>query len=264
MRTSKKVIKNSEVPRPRVLPPKPEPEKKETTPIKKEKKVKLPKEPTEKKPRTRPTIEKHIAHYDDLVKLLDAEIDRRSRERDKGTRTFRAVRKTLIKMRKEIPYVARSKSARLLCSSRRDVKSGLLMQFEISDQLCDFLLVPHGTRLSRIEATRAICAYSHIRENESRPEMLVWSHLNPGGKRNLQNPRDKKSIIPDKALSKLLGYHKYKKSVAKGLVSKKIKNNETGETTMVPLTNDFLYYWVIQKLIGAHFLKDDAISEEKE
>jgi len=262
MKASKKVIKNSEVPRPRVLPPKPEPEKKEVTvPSKKEKKVK---ELVEKKPRTRPTIEKHIAHYDDLVKLLDAEIDRRSRERDKGTRTFRAVRKTLIKMRKEIPYVARSKSARLLCSSRRDVKSGLLMQFEISDQLCQFLELPSGSRLSRIEATRAICAYSHIRENESRPEMLAWSHLNPGGKRNLQNPRDKKSIIPDKALSKLLGYHKYKKSVAKGLVSKKIKNKETNETTIVPLTNDFLYYWVIQKLIGAHFLKDDAISEEKE
>ena len=65
---------------------------------------------------------------------------------------------------------------------------------------------------SRVECTKAICAYI-------KPE---------DGSRNLQNEKDRKIIIPDAKLTKLLGYN--------------------------PETHGPLKYPTIQKLIQGHFV----------
>lgn len=217
-----------------------------------------------REPRKRATIEGHIEKYDQILALLDSEIDRKSREKEKGARAFRKVRKIVIQMRKELPVVTRSKAARMQSRLRKGTTSGIMIQCQISEELANFIKVSPETRISRIEATRAICAYAHWKDDEKREEVLRWQHLNPEGRRDLQNPQDKKSIIPDKALVKLLRYEKYKKDIKNGKITKKVKDKETGKTNVVQMTDDILYYWVIQKLITVHFIKDDeGIGEEE-
>jgi chromatin remodeling complex protein RSC6 len=62
--------------------------------------------------------------------------------------------------------------------------SGFAQPTLLSDQLCDFLNVPHGTSLARTEVTKQINEY--IKKNK------------------LQNPEDKRQIIPDSKLKSLL------------------------------------------------------------
>lgn len=249
------VAKKKELPPRPPAKPLPEPEDQESDPEAASVKDEEDESPV-RAPRKKPTIQGHIEKYDQVLALLDAEIDRKSREKEKGARSFRKVRKILIQMRKELPVVARSKAARLQSSTRKNTTSGIMIQSQISEELLNFLKLPAGTRISRVDATRAICVYSHLKENEKRDELLRWEYLNPEGKRNLQNPQDKKAIIPDKALVKLLRYDQYKKDVKAGKVYKKLKDKETGKESMVQHTSDLLYYWVIQRLITIHFLKD--------
>lgn len=218
------------------------------------------------KPKTRQkaTMESHLANYIEVFALLDAEIDRKSREKEKGARSFRKVRKILKKMRKEVPQITRSKIGRAQSSTRKESTSGIMMKCSISEELAKFLGISPSEKLSRIDATRGICVYSHLKEGEAREEMLRWGYLNPGGKRNLQNQHDKKAIVPDAKLSKLLRYSEYKKNVAAGKITKKIKDKGTGKTSVVPLSSDSLYYWVIQKLITVHFLEDDHEDGQEE
>jgi chromatin remodeling complex protein RSC6 len=246
----------------RSLPPRPVPVKKES--VKKIEKVieeEIEQEEIVKPRRHKVTIEEHIAHYDKVMAFVEKEIDKRSREKEKGVRSLRTIRNHLKQMKKEFPQVARSKKARQLCSTRINTNSGLMMKYSITPELAAFLKVEENTTLSRIEATRAICAYSHLKIDENRPEVLRWQHLNPKGKRNLQNKDDKMSIIPDSALSKLLRYEKYKKQVKKGEITKKVKSKETGEIETVVHDSDTLYYWVIQKLINIHFVSAQPKSE---
>ena len=154
-------------------------------------------------------------------------------------------------MRKEIPHIS-PQAKKIYYKPRKTTNSGLMKKYTISDALADFLGVDHNSQYSRIDITCAICAYAHIKDDEDRDKILQWAYLNPEGKRNLQNPRDKRAIIPDKHLKKLLKYEKYQKDVKAKKITKKIKNKETGEITKIPVDNDFLYYWVIQRLISVH------------
>ena len=63
--------------------------------------------------------------------------------------------------------------------------SGFQIPSSISDALCDFLGVPHGTKKSRNEVTKQINAY--IRE------------------KNLQVQENRRSFVPDNKLSAILG-----------------------------------------------------------
>lgn len=69
--------------------------------------------------------------------------------------------------------------------------SGFAVPSKISTQLCNFMKKPEGSEAARTEVTRYIIQY--IKEN------------------NLQNPKNKKEINPDKALGSLLGYKKSSK-----------------------------------------------------
>lgn len=210
------------------------------------------------KTRPRPTIQEHIAHYDALLALIDAEIDRRGREKEKGSRPFRKARKMVVQMRKELPYIAKSKLAKI---KRKSSVSGLKKPLPISEELRTFLKLKPGEKISRIEASRAICAYSHIKPDEDREQMLRWSYLNPGGKRDLQDPDNRKTIVPDKTLNKLLRYDRYRSQVEKGLVVKRVKDPAGGGKIDQKMVDPALFYWSIQKLINHHFLRDVAIEE---
>ena len=83
--------------------------------------------------------------------------------------------------------------------------SGFAKPNKISDELCDFIGVPHGTEKSRTDITRLINAY-------------VKEH-------NLNKPENKRFILPDTKLKKILN------------VGDSEENN----------------YFILQKLISHHF-----------
>lgn len=222
------------------------------------------------KTRHRPTIEEHIAHYDALLAMLDVEIDRRAREKEKGARQFRKARKLVVQMRKELPYISKAKLPK---TRRNSAGSGLKKPLSISEELRAFLGLEEGEKISRIDVSRAICVYAHLKPDEAREEMLRWKHLNPKGKRNLQDPVDKKAIRPDAKLGELLGYERYRKDVAKGRITNKSKDRATGEVVEKVVSNDALYYWTIQRLINRHFIAveptkveegDEVVDDSKE
>jgi chromatin remodeling complex protein RSC6 len=215
---------------------------------------------SQKKRRRKATMQDHVQHYDNILALLDTEIDRKSREKEKGVRSFQKARKLIVQMRKELPQVTRSKEARALCSTRKkNLNSGLYLEYTISEELADFLKVPHDTTLSRIDVMRAICLYVHRKEDEERPEVKRWFSLNPKGKRDLQDPKDRKYIIPDEKLSGLLRYKKFVQDVKKGKIYKKVRiqdaEDDEDDFELVKVEDTRLSYMYIQKLIKDHFIE---------
>ncbi len=220
-----------------------------------------------KKVRRRITIEDHIAHYKTLMDLLDAEIDRKSRGKEKGVRSFQKAKKLLTQMRNELTKLPLSKAARTLASTRKvNGSSGLSNQYRVSEELANFLNIdPETETVSRMDTTRAVCVYIKLNPEEVREPTLKWAHLNPGSKRDLQDPAKKSRIIPDKKLSSLLRYPQYKKDVAKGLITQKQKDRETGIITDIVVEDTGLYYTSLQRLIKHHFIevvKDEVAKEE--
>jgi chromatin remodeling complex protein RSC6 len=83
--------------------------------------------------------------------------------------------------------------------------SGFAKPNKISDELCDFIGLPHGTEKSRTDITRFINTY--VKEN------------------NLNKPENKRFILPDEKLKKILN---------------------VGD-------NEDINYFILQKLISHHF-----------
>ena len=71
------------------------------------------------------------------------------------------------------------------CEKKPRKASGFVLAVPISDDLCDFLDIPHGSQVSRTEVTKYLIAY-------------ISEH-------NLTNPEKKTLLIPDEKLGKLLG-----------------------------------------------------------
>ena len=75
--------------------------------------------------------------------------------------------------------------AKLVKQSKPRVLSGFLKPVTVSTELCDFVGCEQGSLLSRVDVTRAMCAY--VKDN------------------NLQSdPKSKSVIVPDEKLAKLL------------------------------------------------------------
>jgi len=70
-------------------------------------------------------------------------------------------------------------------ANARTNPNGFAKPAKITDDMCDFLSVPHGSELSRTDVTRRINAY--IKEH------------------NLNKPENKRIILPDDKLRKILG-----------------------------------------------------------
>lgn len=130
-------------------------------------------------------------------------------------------------------------------------EKGFNRKMAVSNQLCDFLKVRRGTKISRSDAIKGITSY--VREN------------------NLQNPVDRREIIPDEQLTNLLSltfekldFYNLHKYVKRHFVSPTV-----GETTDKYLNcDDVLTYrnfylnvgqWKKENLIDAESLKYIAI-----
>jgi len=104
----------------------------------------------------------------------------------------------------------KSKKSASSTSSNR-APSGFAKPTRISDQLCEFLGVSKGSSLARTEVTRVINTY-------------IKQH-------NLQDPNDKRRIIPNSSLRTILGL-------------------QEGEVAS---------YFTLQRLLKSHFLKETPV-----
>lgn len=211
----------------------------------------------EPKKKVKPTLVSHLEKYEELMTALDDAILTMSKERIRGVRTLQRVRKMVAVLKKEVPKIAKGKFK----IKNPNRKNGFSVPCKISRELAEFIGVDADSTetLSRVEVMTAIRAYIHIKPDETRGEVLRWQYLNPGRKRNLQDPENGMIVHPDEKLSELLGYPKYKKRVKAGKEMMKHKSKD-GETTLIPITDPSLKYWVITRLIGKHIER----SEKKE
>lgn len=101
--------------------------------------------------------------------------------------TVKKVAKTYSKYRKDYEKnVARERrKAKKDPNRKKREPSGFAVPTNISSDLCDFLNVPHDTKMSRTDVTRKITKY--IRD------------------KNLQVPENRRSFIPDTQLGGILG-----------------------------------------------------------
>lgn len=207
-----------------------------------------------KRKRARITLENYVEKIQSAIQKCDTEINRLSANptgERKGIKTLKSVRRTLLELETKAPKL--TKLRRRYNMTGKDRKnSGLTTPQKISDELRAFLKVDKNQSLSRIEVTRAINSYIHLKENEDRPNILVWNHLNLHN-RNLQNPDDKRIIFPDESLAALLRYPQYQKDVAAKKITEQHKNKLTGTKERVSVTSDALHYRTVQKLIQIHY-----------
>ena len=97
------------------------------------------------------------------------------------------VRRFQRQVQKELRTVHRKNKKANAKRSKRE-PSGFAKPCEISKDLCDFLNKPYGTELARTEVTKHLTEY-------------IRNH-------NLQDPVDKRHILPDTKLNKLLNAKK--------------------------------------------------------
>ena len=188
----------------------------------------------------RVTPEEHQQHYDELLDYINEEINKRAKKKQEGVNVLRKTKKLVLKLKREQPKVRKARPPNSNNSFNKEVL--------LSDELCEFLQLPNGSRLPRIEVINAINVYCKLTEDESRPHMLKWKHINTN-QRNLQNPEKRNVIIPDERLSELLKYEQYKKDVENGLVTMKHKGIQC------TVNDDHLWYYVMVKLIQPHLIK---------
>lgn len=250
---SKKAVAKKTIPK-KTVPPKPTkniPEKEPEPDVQEE--VPAPKKQTQRK---KVTLESHNQKFDELLALMDNEIKRKSREKEKGTRTLQKMRKMIRELKNETTKIANSKRRR---SGNGNRVSGFMKRYKINAEGAAFLQVDKGTLLSRRELTNAICVYAHYNPNDKREQMKRWKYLNPEGKRDLQKEGKRMIIEPDDVLSKLLKYEDYKRDVKEGKIMKTVTEKDVSggkKTTKNVQDDDALYYRVIQKLINNLFEKE--------
>jgi chromatin remodeling complex protein RSC6 len=190
--------------------------------------------------RKRISPEEHHQHYDELLTFLDTEIQTKSKKKERGVNTLKRTRKMVRDLKKEQAYVRKSRKY------NKDT-CGFNKLVTLSDEMCTFLQIEKGSQLPRSSIVNAINVYCKRTLDEERPHMLEWKHLNPIY-RNLQNPTNRRAIVPDEKLASLLKYDEYKKRVAAGEVEMKTKGIKC------KVLDDSLYYYVIVMLIQPHMV----------
>ena len=138
-----------------------------------------------KKKRLVPTKETVATEFDDLVGVIDEEIARlrESPGKAKGVKFLRSLGKKVKSLRGHSVRVMKQKQK---TNRKNNTNSGFLKPVIISKDMAKFTGWNPEELRSRVDVTKYICKY--IRDND------------------LQNPEDRRQIIADKKLAKLLEY----------------------------------------------------------
>lgn len=145
---------------------------------------------SESKVRHQPTRDSVLAELDNVIAMIDGELIDLKENPDRSLRNGSS--KFLRNVNKQLKSI-RGHSARVMkktkTSAPRESNGNSVFQrpVKISNELAQFAGWPEDTPRSRVEVTKYICDY--IREH------------------NLQNPENRRQIIPDPPLQKILGYN---------------------------------------------------------
>ena len=167
-------------------------------------------EVAEPKQRRQPTRETYETDGDSLVESIRGEIDAiRGSDKKKGTgvKFLRAVSKRVKQLVADGLRISKQKQK---SNRKSNTTSGFMKQVAVSKEMCKFANWDPAQQRSRVEVTKFICDY-------------IKDH-------NLQNPEDRRQIVPDDKLSKLLNFDPKKSDK--------------------PLT-----YYTLQRVIQPHFPK---------
>ena len=169
----------------------------------------------EKKKRTAPTKEGIASSFDELIQMVETEIVslRDSSNKTKGVKFLRTLNKRIKSLKTQVARIKQRTSTKVVSSSSNGTNSGFLKPVKISSDMAKFTGWDPAELKSRVEVTKYLCNY--IREN------------------NLQNPNDKRQIIPDAKLSKLIKYDAKKEA-------------------------EPLRYYSLQKFLKPHFTKAET------
>lgn len=174
-------------------PPVEEPKKKVSKPVKEEVKVVVKEEVKEE------VVVDDKEIVEDVFKVLVDKISSLTTLNKEIQVALKQVSKDYDKLKKIVDKIQKKRE------NARKSPSGFAKPNKISDELCDFIGVPHGTEKSRTDITRFINSY-------------VKEH-------NLNKPDNKRIILPDEKLKKIL-------NVKEG---------------------DVVTFFVLQRLISHHF-----------
>lgn len=138
---------------------------------------------SEKKKRRKMDKTGFMEIIDSLIELNDKQIEasRRSEKKVAGVKHLNRISKDLTKLRGYANKLIKEKRA-----TSSNTSSGFLKPVGISKELCKFTGWKEDEMKSRVEVTKFICEYIKTKE--------------------LQNPKDKREIVPDKKLAALLSY----------------------------------------------------------
>ena len=142
-------------------------------------------EVSDKKSRVVPTKELVLDGFNELLTLLDEEIVRirESQQKCKGVKFLRSFGKKIKTLQSRAVRVMKQKQK---TNRKNNTNSGFLKPVKISKDMAKFTGWNEADLKSRVDVTKYICNY--IKDN------------------NLQNPTDRRQILADKKLSKLLDY----------------------------------------------------------
>lgn len=142
-------------------------------------------ESSDKKSRVVPTKELVLDGFTELLTLLEDEIVRmrESQQKSKGVKFLRSFGKKVKTLQNNATRVMKQKHK---TNRKNNTNSGFLKPVKISKDMAKFTGWSDSELKSRVDVTKYICNY--IKEN------------------NLQNPTDRRQIVADKKLAKLLDY----------------------------------------------------------
>ena len=134
---------------------------------------------TDSLPKLEATRESIVLWFDKAISDVDEQVKALRQSKCPGGKFLKSLNKTLKGLK--------SKSVRVMGKKpkkRTNVNSGFLKQVPISAEMSKFIGCDAGVLKSRVDVTKCICAY-------------IKNH-------DLQNPTDKREILPDSKLKKLL------------------------------------------------------------
>jgi upstream activation factor subunit UAF30 len=155
------------------------------------------------------TSESVCESFDEIIKLIDAEVEnlRTSQTKAVGVKFLRSINKRLKLLKSKTTKVMKQRQ-RFTRKPSSNTNSGFLKPVNISKDMAKFTGWDPAHEKSRVEVTKYICKY--IKDN------------------NLQNPEDRRQILADDKLKKLLNYD--------------------------PKKDDKLTYYKIQSYLKPHFI----------
>ena len=124
------------------------------------------------------SLNPHMVKVMSKLEYIKTKINDHKKNMDELSSEIKLLEKGLTKIaKKQIKGNNTNKKPRKLC--------GFALPSQVSNDLCDFMNMPHGTLISRTDVTKYLMKY--ISDNQ------------------LQNPQQKKFIVPNEILWKLIG-----------------------------------------------------------